>query len=262
MFEVERGRKMTGEVLTGKVAIVTGGGQGIGEAISKRLAQEGAKVVIAEINPETSKKVVSEIKGKGQEAVAMQIDISKSADVRRLVDETLRRFGGIDILVNNAGVNKRTPFLDISEEEWDWVQGINLKGTLLCSQMVAREMVKAGKKGKIVNMSSIFVEMADPNQTNYSISKAGVYQLTMNMALELAPYGINVNAIGPGPIKTALTKHLVEDPEKYRLLLESIPLGRMGQPIDIANAVFFLVGPESDFITGHLLIVDGGKLIK
>jgi glucose 1-dehydrogenase len=128
--------------------------------------------------------------------------------------------------------------------------------------MVAREMVKAGKKGKIVNMSSIFVEMADPNQTSYSISKAGVRQLTMNMALELAPYGINVNAVGPGPIQTALTKHLVEDPETYRLLLKSIPLGRLGQPVDIANAVFFLVGPESDFITGHLLIVDGGKLIK
>jgi len=251
-----------GEVLAGKVAIVTGGGQGIGEAISKRLTQEGATVVIAEINPETSKKVVSDIKEKGHEALAMQVDVSKSREVRSLVNETLRRFGGIDILVNDAGVNKRTPFLDISEEEWDWVQGINLKGTLLCSQMVAREMVKARNKGKIVNISSIFAEMAEPNQTIYSVSKAGVYQLTMNMALELAPYGINVNAIGPGPIQTALTRHLVEDPEKYKLLLESIPLGRIGQPIDIANAVFFLVGPESDFITGHLLIVDGGKLIK
>ncbi len=247
--------------LTGKVAIVTGGGQGIGEAISKRLAREGARVVIADTNPETSRKVVSEIMRQGHDALAIQTDVSKSVDIRRLVDEALDRFGGVDILVNNAGVNRRAPFLDISEEDWDWVQGLNLKGTFLCSQRVAREMVKARIKGKIVNMSSIFVEIADPDQTTYSISKAGVYKLTMNMAFELAPYGINVNAIGPGPIQTELTRHLVEDPERHRLLLKSIPLGRMGQPVDIANAVFFLVGPESDFITGHLLIVDGGKLI-
>lgn len=248
--------------LEGKVAVVTGGGRGIGEAISKRLAQEGAKVVVAEIDSETSKGVVSKLKAEGLEALAIQVDVSKSADVKRMVDETLTRYEGIDILVNNAGVSKRTPFLDISEEEWDWLQSINLKGTFLCSQRVAREMVKAEKGGKIVNMSSIFVKVADPNQTNYSVSKAGVYKLTMNMAFELAPYGINVNAIAPGPVETEMTRHLVEDPEKHRLLLKSIPLGRMGQPIDISNAVSFLAGPESDFITGHLLVVDGGKIIQ
>jgi glucose 1-dehydrogenase len=244
------------------VAIVTGGGRGIGEAISNRLAREGAKLVVAEVDLQNSKKVVSVLEKSGCDALAVNVDVSKGGDVKRMVEETLARFGGIDILVNNAGVNRRAPFLDISEEDWDWVQGINLKGTFLCSQRVAREMVKTGKRGKIVNISSIFAEIADPDQTTYSISKAGVYRLTRNMAFELARYGINVNAIGPGPIQTEMTRHLVEDPEKYRALLKSIPLGRLGQPIDIANAVCFLVGPESDFITGHLLVVDGGKLVQ
>ncbi len=250
------------DLLKGKVAIVTGGGRGIGEAISKRLAREGAKLVVADVDAQNARKVASDLGKSGWEALPLTVDVSKSDDVARMIEQVQVRFGGINILVNNAGVNRRAPFLEISEEDWDWVQGINLKGTFLCSQGVARQMIKAGKGGKIVNLSSIFAEMADPDQTTYSISKAGVYKLTQNMAFELAPYKINVNAIGPGPIQTEMTRHLVEDPQKYEALLKSIPLGRLGQPIDIANAVCFLAGPESDFITGHLLVVDGGKLIQ
>ncbi len=244
--------------LTGKVAIVTGGGQGIGEAISKRLAREGARVVIADNNPETSRKVVSEIKSQGHDALAIQTDVSKSVDIRRLVDEALDRFGGVDILVNNAGVNRRAPFLDISEEDWDWVQGINLKGTFLCSQRVAREMVKAGIKGKIVNMSSIFVEIADPDQTTYSISKAGVYKLTMNMAFELAPYGINVNAIAPGMFPTELNEAGLKKPGIRERNEIFTPMGRLGVPSEIRGAVIYLAGPASSYVTGSVLRVDGG----
>jgi NAD(P)-dependent dehydrogenase (short-subunit alcohol dehydrogenase family) len=251
-----------GQALVGKVAIVTGGGQGIGEAISIRFAQEGAKVVVSDINPKTAKKVALGIQGRDGEALAIQSDVSKSEDVRRLVKETLTRFGEIDILVNNAGVHKRTPFLDIPEKDWDWMLDINLKGSFLCSKMVAREMVKAKKRGKIVNIASIAAEAAIASQVHYSASKAGVYMLTKGMALELAPYGINVNSVGPGPIQTAILRYRLEDPKQLKLLIRNIPLGRVGQPADIADAVFFLAGPESDFITGHMLVVDGGWLIK
>lgn len=248
--------------LNGKIGIVTGGGRGIGEAISMQLAQEGAKVVVADIVFEAAKKVVSKITEKAHEAFAIQVDVSKSEEVRSMVKETISKFGRIDILVNNAGVIKRTPCLDISEEEWDWVLNINSKGVFLCSQMVAREMIKVGRKGKIVNISSINAEVASANMVHYCASKGGVYMLTRSMALELAPYGINVNAIAPGPVKTELTKERFEDPKQLEWLLGNVPLGRVGQPSEIANAVIFLSGPCSDFITGHMLVVDGGWLIK
>ena len=178
------------------------------------------------------------------------------------MEETVNHFRGVDILVNNAGVHKRSPFLDISEEEWDWILDVNLKGSFLCSQRVAREMVRAKKKGKIVNIASIAAEAAIANQAHYSAAKAGVYMLTRAMALELAPYGINVNSVGPGPIQTAITRDRFEDPKQLEWLVGNIPLGRVGQPTDIANAVLFLAGPGSDFITGHMLVVDGGWLIK
>ena len=171
------------DLLTGKVAIVTGGGRGIGEGISQRLAQEGAKVVISEIDPETGKKVASDLRNKGHEAIAIQIDVSKSEDVSRLVEETLSQFGNIDILVNNAGVHKRTPFLDIPEKEWDWIMSVDLKGPFLCSQRVAREFVKTKRKGKIVNIASIAAEVAIANQAHYSAAKAGVFMLTRAIAL-------------------------------------------------------------------------------
>jgi glucose 1-dehydrogenase len=251
-----------GDSLAGKVAIVTGGGQGIGEAICWRLANEGAKVIVSDVNPKTSQKVAADIQRTGGKALAIQGDVSNREDVRRLIEETVSQFGGIDILVNNAGVHKRTPFLEIPEREWDWILAINLKGPFLCSQMVAQEMVKAKRKGKIVNIASISAEVAIANQVHYSASKAGVYMLTRGMALELAPYGINVNSVAPGPIQTAITKDRFEDPKQLEWLVGNIPLGRVGQPIDIANAVLFLVGPDSDFITGHMLVVDGGWLIK
>lgn len=251
-----------GQALVGKIAIITGGGRGIGEAISKRFAQEGAVVVVADNNVETSKKVVSEIKKKGKKALAIQMDVSRSGDAKRLVEETLKEFGQIDILVNNAGVHKRTPFLAISEDEWDWMLNVNLKGPFLCSQMVTREMVKAGKKGKIINICSITAEVAIADQVHYSASKAGVYMLTRSMALELAPYGINVNAVGPGPIRTTITRDRMEDPKQLEWLVGNIPLGRVGEPAEVASAVLFFAGSESDFITGHMLVVDGGWLIK
>ncbi len=248
--------------LAEKVAIVTGSGEGIGEAICWRLADEGAKVVVSDVNLETTQKVASDMQKKGHHTFAIQGDVSLSEDVRRLVEETINHFGGIDVLVNNAGVHKRAPFLEIPEKEWDWILAVNLKGPFLCSQMVAQEMVKAKKKGKIVNIASISAEVAIANQVHYSASKAGVYMLTRGMALELAPYGINVNSVAPGPIQTAITKDRFEDPKQLEWLVGNIPLGRVGQPTDIADAVLFLAGPESDFITGHMLVVDGGWLIK
>ncbi len=248
--------------LSGKVAIVTGGGQGLGKAISMRLSEEGAGVMVADVNAKTANETASAINGRGFVASSVQVDVTKSIEVAKMVEETLRQFNRIDILVNNAGVHRFNPFLELLEGDWDFVININLKGPYLCSQAVAREMVKAGKGGKIVNMASIAAMVAIVGQVPYEASKAGLCMLTRGMALELAPYKINVNAIAPATTQTEMTKFRFEDPKQLGWVLGNIPLGRAGQPMDVANATLFLVSPSSDFITGHTLVVDGGWTIQ
>lgn len=248
--------------LQGKTALITGGSTGIGKAIALRFAREGAKVAVTGRELSALEETVREIAEQGGEAMFIRGDVQLSQDVRRMVDQTLDRWGAIDVLVNNAGICKPAPFLEIEEAEWDRHIAINLKGTFLAGQYVAREMVQRGIKGSIINMSSVNGLAAESDQAHYNATKGGINLLTMSMALELAPYGIRVNALCPGFIETRLTRPLINNPERIEPYLKTIPMGRVGQPEEIADAALFMASDESRYMTGHCLVVDGGQLIK
>ena len=245
--------------LDGKVAIVTGGGQGIGYAIASALAEQGVSVVIADINGESAEATAKEIKTAGYKAIAIKIDVSKSREVNQLVGKTLDMFHQIDILVNNAGVSEPTPTIELTEEGWDRVININLKGPFLCSQAVARHMIKR-RQGKIISIASVVSQLAHPTQAAYCASKAGVVLLTKVMAAEWGKYNINVNAVSPGPVETPRMKIFrKEKPSFLKGRIEATPIGRYIEPREIANAVLFLASSDSDAITGANIVVDGGS---
>ena len=197
----------------------------------------------------------------GRRAAAVRADVSHASDIEALVERGMQ-IGPIDILVNNAGVETITPLLEIPEEEWDRTLDTNLKGVFLCSQIVARAMIAEGRGGKMVNIGSIAGVMPPRNEPHYAASKGGVHVLTKQMALELAPHGITVNAVAPGVIKNGLsTHHSLADPENAERIARGIPLGRVGTPLDIAQAVLFLASGEADYVTGVVLPVDGGFLV-
>jgi 3-oxoacyl-[acyl-carrier protein] reductase len=247
--------------LKGKVAVVTGASRGIGRAIVKLFADEGAKVVINYNSSETpAKRLAEEINGKGGDAIAVKGDVSDPKQVRALVKEAVERFGRIDILVNNAGILLPSLFPDCTDEIWEKIIAINLKGPFLCSREVADIMLKQGK-GKIINISSIS-GLAYPSaleNTPYAISKAGVIGLTRSLAVNLAPT-VNVNAICPGLIETDMTAS--NSPESKRMRIEESLLKRIGKPEEIANAALFLASDESDFVTGEILTVSGGRAMR
>ncbi|NVE00347.1 SDR family NAD(P)-dependent oxidoreductase [Massilia sp. BJB1822] len=242
--------------LTQKVAIVTGATQGIGLACAQRLVAEGAQVMLVDIKPEGQQ--AAEVLG--DQARFFAADVSQKADVDALVAATLAAFGRIDILINNAGVTHAADFLDLTEEDFDRVLRVNLKSMFLCSQAVAREMVKQ-QAGCIINMSSVNSELAIPNQVPYVVSKGGVNQLTKVMALNLAPHGIRVNGIGPGTILTELAKKAVlGSPEARHTILSRTPLGRCGEPEEVAAIAAFLASDDASYMTGQTLYADGGRL--
>lgn len=242
----------------GKVAIVTGGAQGIGEGIAVRLAEEGARVAILDVKSELANEVVNGLKSRGTDAIALQADISKKTEVETAVNEVMSRFRRIDILVNNAGYHRMAKVTEIKEETWDKILDINLKGYFLMIQAVVPHMEKQNY-GKILNVASIAAYGGIANQAHYNSSKGGVISLTKTMALELVPFRINVNAISPGTVETAGNKRFLD---RYRELVEKqIPMGRLAQPIDIANAALFLVSDEAEYITGQCLSVCGGLSI-
>jgi NAD(P)-dependent dehydrogenase (short-subunit alcohol dehydrogenase family) len=249
--------------LKDKVAVVTGAASsiGMGRAMARAFAGEGADVVICDINDEGLQEGAQEIKQMGRRSLALKTDVSKSSDVSQLVEKTVSTFGKIDILVNNAGVREEppTPIQDMTEEQWDAVQNVNLKGVFLCIKYAVPHMIKQ-KKGKIINISSIFGQVSFPNYPAYCAAKGGVINLTRELALELAPHKINVNAIGPGVTETALIKTTLEDPEVMKLILPSIPIGRIGKPEDIAAVAVFLASDESEFVNGQTIFADGGWL--
>lgn len=245
--------------LEGKVALVTGGGQGIGKAIVLALAKKGASVVIADIDLESADKVAGEA-GKFSKAVAKKADVSSETDVKQLVRETLEEFGRIDILVNNAGIDLKLPTEEVTVEQWQQVMDINLKSVFLCAQAVGREMIK-NRSGKIINIASVAGHAAVPRMAAYNASKAGVLLLTKTLAVEWAKYNINVNSISPGVTETSLLSRLrMEDPEAIKAREERIPLGRVAQPEDIAQVAVFLASSASDNITGEDIKSDGGML--
>lgn len=242
--------------LQNKVAIVTGGTQGIGLACAQRLVAEGARVMLADIKPEGQ----AAAEALGANARFFRADVSVKADVDALVAATLTEFGAIDILINNAGVTHAAVFLELEEEDFDRVLRINLKSMFLCGQAVARVMVQQ-QGGSIINMSSVNSELAIPNQVPYVVSKGGVNQLTKVMSLNLAPHGIRVNGIGPGTILTELAKQAVlGSPEARHTILSRTPLGRCGEPEEVASIAAFLASDDASYMTGQTLFVDGGRM--
>jgi NAD(P)-dependent dehydrogenase (short-subunit alcohol dehydrogenase family) len=247
--------------LKDKVAIVTGGNQGIGFVITEGLADAGATVVIANRREAEGRQAAEKLTEKGFKAVSIPTDVADVASIENLVSETMGKFQKIDILVNNAGVIVRKPPEEITEEDWNFIFDINLKGMFFCCQAAGKEMIKR-KQGKIINISSNVSRVAMPGRSIYSVSKGGVAQLTKVLALEWAKYGINVNALGPGPTLTDINqKYFEENPEDLQARIDSMPLARIGKPMDHVGAAIFLASEASDFITGENLLVDGGSTI-
>jgi len=243
--------------LAQKVAIVTGASQGIGLACAQRLVREGARVMLADVREEEGAQAAAAL---GDAARFVRADVGVKADVDAMLAATLDAFGQVDILVNNAGVTHAAGFLDLAEEDFDRVLRINLKSMFLCSQAVARAMVKRGG-GCIVNMSSVNAELTIANQVPYVISKGGVNQLTRVASISLAQHGIRVNAVGPGTILTELAKEAVlASPEARHTILSRTPLGRCGEPEEIASIVAFLASDDASYITGQTLYADGGRM--
>src|SRR3990167_1151473 len=246
--------------LSGKVAVITGARRGMGRTHALTLARAGAKVVLADISQEECETVVQEIKKEKGEAIAVKCDISNKAEVDNLVQQTLKQFGKINILVNNAGICPFQPFLEMKEEDFEKVIDVNLKGYFLCAQAAAKEMAKQ-KSGVIVNIASIAMGQIGSGfmgLTHYCASKGGIVAMAEAMSLELAPLGIRVNTIAPGAIDTPMAASVKQDTKTLEASLAKIPLGRMGKPEEISNAVLFLASDESSYMTGSVVVVDGG----
>jgi 3-oxoacyl-[acyl-carrier protein] reductase len=245
--------------LVNKVAIVTGAGRGIGKAIAIALAREGANIIAIDVDIQTAEKVAKEIKSLDRQAWAIRVDVSDSKEVNRMAQSVLKKFKRVDILVNNAAIIKRGSIEDLTEEDWDRVMDVNLKGAFNCMKAVVGTMKKQ-RYGKIVNISSIAGKIGDlASAPCYGASKAGMTCLAKSLARELASYNINVNVVAPHAIETDMSKEWPE--EKRKNIIANIPLGRMGEPEDIAEAVVFLVSDKAKFITGEVLDVNGGCLM-
>ena len=242
-----------------QVVIVTGGAQGIGRACVDAFAAEGAAVVVADIDAEGGRKAAAAIEAQGGRASFIATDVGDAAQAQRLVDQTLQAFGRLDVLINNAGIIKTAEFLEISEADFDAVLRVNLKGVFLVGQAAARAMVTQGK-GAIVNMSSANAVVAIPNQVPYVTSKGAVNQLTKVMALALADKGVRVNAIGPGSILTDLLKVVMNDDAARRRILSRTPMGRCGEPAEVAKIALFLASDDASYLTGQCIYPDGGRL--
>ena len=241
--------------LAGRVCIVTGGAQGIGEACIRRFAREGAKPVIVDVDDAHGQALAAELG-----ALYVHCDVGDKAQVDALVARTLQAHGRIDVLVNNAGIFKAADFLEVTEADFDAVLRVNLKGSFLVGQAVAREMARAGK-GSIVNMSSVNGVLAIPNISSYNVSKGGINQLTRVMALALADKGIRVNAVAPGTIATELAaKAVLTREEAKQRIMSRTPMKRLGEPGEIADAVAYLASDAASYITGEILVVDGGRM--
>ncbi|MGH6859153.1 MAG: SDR family NAD(P)-dependent oxidoreductase [Phyllobacterium sp.] len=249
--------------LDGKIAIVTGGAQGIGAAIAKRYLEDGASVMIADVDGNRGAATAKELSSFG-EVRSIAADVSSKLDVHNLLAATIEAFGDVDILVNNAGIVHGADFLDLTEKDFDRVLRLNLKGSFLCGQAAARHMVEkvrdGGTPGSIINMSSINAVVAIPDQVAYAVSKGGVAQLTRVMALSLAPYGIRVNAVGPGSINTGMLESVLSDAAAKQRMLSRTPLGRVGQPSEIAAVAAFLASDDASYVTGQTIYADGGRL--
>ena len=246
--------------VAGKVALVSGGSRGLGEAQAKLLAAEGAKVAIGDVLEDEGRKVEAEINELGGEAFFMPLDVTKADQWTQIIDETVSRFGKLDVLVNNAGIGGRGGLEDMTEEEWDEVMAVNAKGVFLGTKLAMPEILKAGG-GSIVNISSqMGIVGSDTSNPAYQASKAAVHVFTKSIALRYATQGVRVNSVHPGPIDTPMLQAGFIDPERMQRVMSKVPMGRVGQPEEIAYGVLFLSSDESSFITGAGLVIDGGYI--
>lgn len=247
--------------LAGRVCIVTGSSKGIGKAIAARFAEEGAKVVINyRSDPdgaEAARAECEEIGGPGS-VIKIQADLGKVEDCRMLIEETYKEFGTIDVLVNNAGMEIYAQFVDVTERDYDRVLDVNMKGPFFTTQAFVNKLKDEGKKGSVVNISSVHEDLPFPGFCPYCISKGGMKMMTRNLSIELAPLGVTINNIAPGAIETPINASILKEPTKMAELLEKIPLARLGQPSDVANVAVFLASEESSYVTGSTIVVDGG----
>lgn len=245
--------------LEGKVAVITGSGQGIGRAIALRFAREGARVVINyPYRPDKALRVVQEIDPSSRKAVAIQADVTIVEDTRRLIQTTLDHFGQLDIVVNNAGIERKAPFWEVTESDYDAVMDVNVKGVFFVSQAAAKYWIDIKRPGTIINISSVHEEIPFPSFASYCASKGAVRMLTRDLAVELGPLGITVNGVAPGAIRTPINANLLNNAEQMAALLGQIPLGRLGQTDDVAGVVTFLASPDAAYVTGSTYFVDGG----
>lgn len=246
--------------LKNKVALITGASTGIGKAIAERFAVEGAHIVVnyRPGSPSDETAANAEAAAFGADSVATVGDVSSREDVERVIADTVRRFGRIDIAINNAGIEINKPFLEATDDEWNKVIGVNLFGSYLVSQAAARQMVKQGDGGKLIYISSVHEDIPFPGYTAYCASKGGVRMMMRNLAMELAPYKINVNNIAPGAIATPINQGVLDDPVAMKNALSEIPWGRFGKPEEVASVATFLASSEADYVTGSTYYVDGG----
>jgi len=247
--------------LEGKVAIVTGGNSGIGKAIVLALAQQGADVVIDYVaNPEATEELEQQVAALGDRAIGVDADVSKLADLRRLVDAAVTQLGHLDIMVNNAGVETRTSILDTTEEQYEKVLAINLKSAFFGTQISAKQMIDQGGGGRIINVSSVHEDWPMPDNTAYCVSKGGMRMLTRTAGVELAPHDILVVGVGPGAVETPINISTMKDPAKMKTLDHAIPLGRMAKPHEIGDVVAFLASEGAGYLTATTIFADGGLM--
>jgi len=247
--------------LEGKIALVTGSSQGIGQGVAVRLAQEGAKIVVNyHSHPEGADDTLKQIHDAGSEGIAIQADLSQTAEIDSLIQQSLAKYGQIDILVNNAGLEKRAPFWEVTEADYDLVLEVNLKGVFFTTQAFVKQLISRKAPGRVINMSSVHEELPFPHFASYCASKGGLKMLCRDLAIELAPFNITVNNVAPGAIETPINTKLLNDKDKLAALLANIPLRRLGEPGDVAGAVLFLASSDANYITGTTIIVDGGLL--
>ena len=244
--------------LKGKAAIVTGGNTGIGKAIVLALAEEGASVCIDYVaQPEATEELERRVAALGDQAIGVDADVSKVADLQKLIDETVKAFGRLDVMVNNAGVETRTSILDTTEDKYDFVMNVNLKSAFFGTQLAAKQMIKQGEGGRIINITSVHEDWPMPGNTPYCLSKGGMRMLTRTAGVELAQYGITVLGVGPGAVDTPINKQTEADPEAMARLNAAIPLGRVAEPEEIRSVVAFLAGEGSSYMTATTIFVDG-----
>ncbi|HWE63169.1 MAG TPA: SDR family NAD(P)-dependent oxidoreductase [Chloroflexota bacterium] len=246
--------------LAGKIAVVTGAASGIGRGTAVRFAEEGADLALADVQEEGLQETARQVRELGRRVLVQPTDVRDRAQVARLLIRTVEDLGGLDILVANAGVGSAEPFLEATDEQYDRILDTNLRGVYLCGQEAARIMVERGIRGSIINTASTYAEVTAPRSSIYSASKGGVRMLTKGMAVELGQYGIRVNCIGPGWIRTGMNP--LTDEARVSRILEGVPLGRVGTPRDVAGAALFLASDDAAYVTGTIIFVDGGWILQ